>query len=182
MLYTERRVDHQGSSFPVKHQVVARQGIVKQGVVEGKHIKNILLDTGCLRTLVHQDLVPENKMKDGEAVAIRCAHGDTVLYPLAQVHMEVEGRQIEIEAAVSNTLPMGILLGTDTQELAELLVIGEKKAEGDAFMVSTRAVTRKQQSVKCSQGESACGVRPPSCRKNPTPAFDSCFSAIFLTS
>ena len=100
---------------------------MKEGVVEGKHVKNILLDTGCSRTIIHQDLVPENKIKDGEAIAIRCAHGDTVLYPLAQVHMEVEGRQIEIEAAVSNTLPMSVLLGTDTEELAELLVVGQKE-------------------------------------------------------
>ena len=71
MFCTERRVDHQGSSFPVKRQAVARQGIMKEGVVEGKHVKNILLDTGCSRTIIHQDLVPENKIKDGEAVAIR---------------------------------------------------------------------------------------------------------------
>ena len=109
-------------------------------------------------TIIHQDLVPENKIKDGEAVAICCAHGDTVLYPLAQVcNMEVEGRQIEIEAAVSNTLPMSVLLGTHTEEVAELLVVGEKKAEGDAFVFSTRAVTRKQQTLK---GESACEVLP----------------------
>ena len=43
---------------------------------------------------------------------------------------------------------MSVLLGTDTEELAELLVVGEKKAEGDAIVVSTRAVTRKQQPLK----------------------------------
>ncbi len=53
-------------------------------------------------------------MIDGEVVAIRCAHGDTVLYLLAEV---MDGRKMTVEAAVSNTLPMAALLGTDTPEL-----------------------------------------------------------------
>ena len=76
-----------------------------------------LLDTGCSRTLVHRDLVPESKIQQGEAVAIRCAHGDTVLYPLAKISLEVAGCPITAEAAVSDTLPVSLLLGTDTPEL-----------------------------------------------------------------
>lgn len=38
--------------------------------MEGKSVDDILLDTGCSRTLVHKDLVPEGKIKEGEAVAI----------------------------------------------------------------------------------------------------------------
>ena len=53
-------------------------GIVKSGMVEGKSVSDILLDTGCSRTLVHQKLVYDEKLKDSGAVAIRCAHGDTV--------------------------------------------------------------------------------------------------------
>ena len=34
-------------------------GVMRSGTVEGKYVKNILLDTGCSRTLVHQKLVPE---------------------------------------------------------------------------------------------------------------------------
>ena len=64
----------------------------------------------------------EDKLKDAGAVAIRCAHGDTVLYLLADISLEVNGKQIAVEAAVSDTLPMSVLLGTDTPELAELLV------------------------------------------------------------
>ena len=91
LLCTERRVDHRGPSFSVRCQAVAQPGVMRCGVVEGKSVKDILLDTGCSRTFIHQDLVPESKIKEGEAVAIRCAHGDTVLYPLAQISMEVEG-------------------------------------------------------------------------------------------
>ena len=96
---------------------VQKSEVVKTGVVEGRKVSDILLDTGCSQTLVRQELVPESKLKDGEAVAIRCAHGDTVLYPIAEVTMEVEGKPIKIEAAVSDTLPMSVLLGTDTPEL-----------------------------------------------------------------
>ena len=42
----------------------------------------------------------------GEVVAITCAHGYTVLYPLANVQIQVEGKVLDIEAAVSEILPM----------------------------------------------------------------------------
>lgn len=79
------------------------------------------MDTGCSRTLAHQDLVLESNIQDGEVVAIQCAHGDTVLYLLAKNSLEVEGYPITVEAAVSATLLMPVLLVTDTSGLAELL-------------------------------------------------------------
>ena len=44
-----------------------------------------VLDTGCKRTMVRQDLVPQEKILEGDVATIRCAHGDTVLYPLANI-------------------------------------------------------------------------------------------------
>ena len=35
--------------------------------------------------------MPQSKIVEGKLMSIRCAHGDTVLYPLAEVYMEVEG-------------------------------------------------------------------------------------------
>ncbi len=55
---------------------------------------------------------PKTKIKEDEVIAICCAHRDTVLYPLAQISLELEGRPIEMETTVSDTLPMGVLLGT----------------------------------------------------------------------
>ena len=52
-------------------------------------MSDILLDTGCSRTLVRRDLVPSKNMQEGDVVTIRCAHGDTVLYPLTDVEVEV---------------------------------------------------------------------------------------------
>ena len=62
--------------------------------------------------------------------------------------MEVDGRQIQVEAAVSDTLPVSVLLGTDVVELGELLGKGiSEKVRGqkdDAWVVTTRAQAEKQ--------------------------------------
>ena len=54
-------------------------------------MSDILLDTGCTRTMVRGDLVPEENLLPGEAATVLCAHGNTVLYPLARVRIDVEG-------------------------------------------------------------------------------------------
>ena len=109
-----------GVSTSQKNCEVA-SGLTKPGIVEGKIVNDILLNTGCSRTLIHQKLVPECKLLQDEAVAIRCAHGDTVLYPLAQVYLEVDGQSLNITAAVAERLPVSVLLGTDFPLLTELL-------------------------------------------------------------
>ena len=89
--------------------------------MEGKEVSDILLDTGCSRTMVHRDLVRKGKEREGEAVTICCAHGDVSLYPIADVDLEPKGIQMQVKAAVSNTLPVSVLLGTDVPELGRLL-------------------------------------------------------------
>ena len=88
--------------------------------MEGQEVPEIVLDTGCKRTMVRQELVPPEKILEGDVATIRCAHGDTVLYPLANIQMEVNGIPIEVEAAVSTTLPVPVLLGEDVPELKQL--------------------------------------------------------------
>jgi len=74
---------------PLKQPIADGRGrrykMSRCGVVEGRAVTDVLLDTGCSRTLVRKDLVPQNMMIDGAAVTIRCAHGYTILYPLAMV-------------------------------------------------------------------------------------------------
>ena len=53
-------------------------------------------------------------------VAIRCAHGDTMLYPVAQLELEAAGLPLCVKA-VSKSSPVPILLGTDIAELCQLL-------------------------------------------------------------
>ena len=168
MFCMERRMDHTGHSKVKRNLHVEKPGIAKPGVVEGTVVSNILLDTGCSRTLVRKDLVPTAKLLDGEVVAIRCAHGDTVLYPLAQVGVEIGGRLLEVEAAVSETLPMAVLLGTDVPELADLLdgeffATQTNQLQADeALMVTTRAKAKQQQDAEVlrQQSELQSGVKP----------------------
>ena len=119
-----------------RQQCVTQPGVLKTGVVVGKSVGDILLDTGCSRTLVHQKLVSEDKLKG--AVAIQCAH---VLYLLADISLEVNGKQIAEEAAA---LPVSVLLGTDASQLAELLVAEDSQVAGEASAVITRARERKE--------------------------------------
>ena len=54
-------------------------------------------------------------------VSVRCAHGDTELYPLADIRLKVDGTPIRLEAAVTDTLPVFVILGTDVEQLSNLL-------------------------------------------------------------
>ena len=44
-----------------------------QGRVEGQEVRDILLVTGCTRTMVQVDLVVPEKILEGDAVEIQCA-------------------------------------------------------------------------------------------------------------
>ena len=111
-----------------------------KGVVEGQLVNDIVLDTGCSRTLVRSDLLREKDFSQEATVAVQCAHGDVVTYPLARVELEVEGQALTVEAAVSDTLPQSVLLGTDVPDLSELL---RTERPGKALMVVTRSQTQK---------------------------------------
>ena len=77
--------------------------LTRNGSVEGGAVDNILLDTGCSRTLVHQEWVPRGRMLDREGLAIRCVHGDTVLYPITLLQDVVGMRTMEVRGAVDCT-------------------------------------------------------------------------------
>ena len=119
------------------------QGVLRKGLVEGRPVTDIVLDTGCSKTLVHKDLVPMEKIVVGDAVTIRCAHGDTVLYPIAEVSLVVDGLPVQVEAAVSGTLPVSVLLGTDVEELGELLNGQSLRMRAEDAFVVTRAQARR---------------------------------------
>lgn len=57
-------------------------------------------------------------------MTVNCAHGNTVLYPLADVNMELGGVKMGVRAAVSERLPVPVLLGMDVPELEHLLQLG----------------------------------------------------------
>ena len=132
------------------------------GLVEGQAVTYIVLDTGCSKTLVRRDLVLEERLVDGEAVTIRCAHGDTVWYLVAKVTMEVDGTPLWVEAAVSDTLPVAVLLGTDVPELGDLLgrpVLQKTPQEGDALVVTRAQAKRQEDEARKHQQEATAEVR-----------------------
>ena len=68
------------------------------------------------------DLVPP-EILEGDAVEMQCVHGDSAWYPLANVRIQVEGLEIEVEAAISENLPVAVLLGKDVPEFTSVFQV-----------------------------------------------------------
>ena len=107
------------------------------------NVSDILLDIRASTTLVRNDLVPEGKMT-AEEISICCAHGDTVIHPLAEIKIVVGGTSLTVEAAVADKQPLSVFLGRDMPELGVLLQeledqdIGEMQPR-EAMVVTTSA-------------------------------------------
>ena len=119
-----------------------------RGTINGIVCSDILVDTGATKTLVRGDLVSDDDILDGE-ITIRCAHGNIVSYPLAVVKINIGGKDIITQAAVSSTLPASALLGWDIPQLMSLVEEESgTKDEGkdeDALAVMTRAAQRRKE-------------------------------------
>ena len=83
------------------------------GMVNGHEVNDIVLDTGCSHTMIHQDLLPTNQPLLPGSAQVLCAHSDIIVYPLAQVLITVNWLTKPVVPAVSKTLPVSALLGTD---------------------------------------------------------------------
>ena len=57
--------------------------------MEGQATDDILLDTGCSRTMVCTDLMLPSSVS-GALVLIRCAHGEAVSYPYPEMRGQRE--------------------------------------------------------------------------------------------
>ena len=118
--------------------------------MNGVYCPDILIDTGATQTLVHSRLVTDEDILDDE-VTIKCAHGDTVAYPLAAVKINIAGRDIVTTAAVSKTLPASVLLGWDIPEFMTYVtdITPQDRPEEEVLAV----VTRRQQKELQNQTE-----------------------------
>ena len=138
-----------------------------QGRVEDREVHDIWLDTGCTQTMVHADLVPPEKFLEGSAVTVLCSHGDTVLYPLAKIAMQVDGLEIVVDAAVSERLPVAVLLGKDVPEFAQLLGtekassrVGEQQKEAMRVVTQAQSCRKLEEEVLGREKEPLAGVQP----------------------
>ena len=85
-------------------------------------------------------------------MTVRCAHGKMVLYPLAEVEMELDGVKMIVQAAISDTLPVSMLR---CAELGRLLRANPSmvRTEGveEALVVTARAQQRKKEMEEALQ-------------------------------
>ena len=152
-------------------------GIKHSGVVEGNAVDDIMLETGCSRTMVREDLVPREKILEGRGAVVRCAHGNTVLYPTAQVCLEVDGYKINTTAAVTNTLLMAVLLGTNVPELLTRLncrTLRGNVETSEAFVMMQAASRRRaEEEREQARRERSSGVQPkPVLAEQPKKSWD----------
>ncbi|KAL5496656.1 hypothetical protein EMCRGX_G012989 [Ephydatia muelleri] len=152
-------------------------GIKHSGVVEGNAVDDIMLETGCSRTMVRGDLVPREKILESRGAVVRCAHGNTVLYPTAQVCLEVDGYKINTTAAVTNTLLMAVLLGTNVPELLTRLncrTLRGNVETSEAFVMMQAASRRRaEEEREQARRERSSGVQPkPVLAEQPKESWD----------
>ena len=112
----------------------------RKSTVKGKPVDDIILDTGYTRTIVRQDVFLPQVRSTERTIQIKCAHGDIYRYPLATIHLDVDGVQVEVMAAISQTLPVSVLLRTHVSQLVQLL---HPVPQSEAFVV-TRAQTKRE--------------------------------------
>ena len=98
-------------------------------------------------------MVSHDQFIEGAVVPIRCAHGDTVVYPLALVDIALDGCSVRVEAAVSETLPLDALLGTDVPVLKQLIDEATAGAPEEDFLVTIRAQSKRRAEEERSQQE-----------------------------
>ena len=164
MGHISSRCPEKEALFCFEDRDFAGSKLCQKGSVEGSKVARILLDTGCSRTMVNQKCVPSEKILDGKMVFIRCAHGDTRLYNLAEVTVQVQGVTMQVEAAVADNLPVDVLLGTDVPELTKLISDRKPKAgsslpkQEDVMVVLTRARARQQLEEEIGE-QNRCSLR-----------------------
>ena len=70
MFCVKRKEDHCGTSTMRKSKARTKLGVFRRGLVEGKEVHDVLLETACSRMIVHQSLVSEDKIQNGDSIAI----------------------------------------------------------------------------------------------------------------
>ena len=136
--------------------------VLRQGVVNGFLVGDLLLYTRYSKPIVWRDLVGEEQWLEGESTVIQCAHGDAIAYPLATIELEIQGKPVLVDAAVSDTLPRSALVGTDVPGLLEMLQ-GSSTEEPleKALVVMTRSRTQRQPAEETTVTEPAQETTKP---------------------
>uniref|UniRef100_H2ZX35 SCAN box domain-containing protein n=1 Tax=Latimeria chalumnae TaxID=7897 RepID=H2ZX35_LATCH len=81
-------------------------------LLEGKRVR-ALIDSGSRVTLVHKGLINPERWRTLEPMHLSCVHGDTHIYPIAKVVLEVHGKATRKTIGVVDSLPYPMVLGQD---------------------------------------------------------------------
>ena len=155
---------------PPQRATTQQDQVHHSGTINGVYCRDIVIDTGASRTLVHGNLVSESDLVGGE-ITIRCAHGDVVAYPLATVKIAIGSRDITVQAAVAKALPVAALLGWDIPELMEL--VGNDKPPVDALVAVTRSQRQKQMLTEPNAPSDRETPTAPVCAEPPNPPIET---------
>ena len=138
-------------------------------VIGGKEVVNAEVDTGCDRTLVHPDFIPEGALLN-RTCELKGYQGNSKTHELAKVTIGVGSLSDTVIVAVDNTLEHPALLGKDLSwevksEMLRLVKLEvDKKVEevkkGTQVVCVTRAQARKareqEQADEVATAESEC--------------------------
>ena len=122
------------------HQCLNKDKFIIPGVVQGQKVE-IFRDSGCDNTAVNSKLVPEY-CYTGNTVKARGIHGQ-VDVPTANIHIECDRFQGDLEVLVIEDLDYQVLLGTEVDTWDDLNQPTD--LENSNILVLTRA--QKQQQV-----------------------------------
>ena len=134
--------------------------------MEGKEVKDVVLDTGTTRTFVRDSLVARNRSLI-KFVSVQCMHGDYAPYPLAKVEVVIEGKSYFMETAVVMKLPTSMLLERDVPELVR---IGSAEPTGtveEALTTVMRAQAKRKNESAAKEKEKDAGVACKNLSKMP---------------
>ena len=80
--------------------------------IAGNDVHHILVDTGAIKTVIRKEWVPDAAMT-GKRLCFAALSGPLQVLPLAVVTLEIDGRKLELEVAVSDNLRYDALLSRD---------------------------------------------------------------------
>ena len=87
------------------------------------------------------------------SVNIQCAHGDIVSYPMAAVSMRVGNHPFTVQAAVSDRLPVPVLVGREVPEFDKLLGATLCSGSIEAAKVVANPSQRRQEKLSGHERE-----------------------------
>lgn len=120
--------------------------------MDGRPVQ-MLVDTGCNRTIVSATAVKTAKPDPGSKVSVLCVHGYTRFYPTAKVKLTSRSWSKEATVAVTSNLPVAVLLGRDIYGQAIMPGEGDV-ARGWAVVTQStaKAADRREQERKGGNG------------------------------